>query len=266
MRPTHMAVLSKFAEHRPKSNDIVLVKRLTTARSLGFVEMGFAYTDEEGDALKKEFGGWVKLSRLEKSPLIRIKCVSDFAAWYLGGAFNASPEDIQENRPDLCVCVGPERDKTGCVAVSCIALWREFFADTKKIESISHLVVDGAGFAKKVQTVTGKPVGFALQCDAIQGTSRDRKGICYNNEPCIVCLGDHSAYKWSNCSHRMFSEALVCAKCRNVIWTHAARSSLTKTAWRNRHDLISPCPLCRRLGKIIRWIYLDTSTRKHAQS
>ena len=40
MRPTHMAVLSKFAEHRPKSNDIVLVKRLTTARSLGFVEMG----------------------------------------------------------------------------------------------------------------------------------------------------------------------------------------------------------------------------------
>jgi hypothetical protein len=179
-----MAAQSKFLEERlgqrSKSNDIVLVKSLTTSKSEEFVEIGL-----EHDTSMEEIGGWIEPSRLKASPFLIIKCVSDFAAWYLGGAFNTSRADILENRPDLCLCIGPKCERTGRFPISSIALWRQFFADAETIQSISHLLLDNAEYAKSKngQALTRKPVGFALHFDAKQGTSRDRKARCYSNEP-----------------------------------------------------------------------------------
>ena len=256
----HSKFFNPSRSRRPwvESTALTIVEKRITVSSEAFVEIQTA-----GGA---DLCGWVAPDVLTMFAYPIIKCVSGLAAWYLGGAFSASAQDIHELKSDLCVCVGPPSDVDGDLPISCFALWRQFFAGGATIQFVAHLLVketkgvDMSTSDRQSHTGLDLPVGFALQ-SVVPKHFHNRKWRCYKNDACVICLRGISEYKWSSCSHpKEGNEAILCTQCRNAVWTYILGFNSNKTYWHNRHALVSACPLRRSPGRIIRWIYSRSTT------
>jgi len=73
---------------------------------------------------------------------------------------------------------------------------------------------------------------------------------CSSFTDCVICMDLRAEYKWFACLHMADGPALACLRCRNGITATAlAASESTK----DKHQIHTMCPLCRRLSRMVRW-------------